>query len=292
MFKSPKIAKWYEERRWRTTASEALSLYPLLAVFFAQEEHRRGLAKSICLSFFLLCDLLDALQQVARGRCSPEQLADKVILFLRGFRASFGEGPMTPKFHYIVHLPWMLQQHQIIFPCFVHERKHRELKRHAAQLRNTSCDFERCLLEEITSHHVSALEAAQFSLRARLTHCLQRPPRQILATLHAAFGVDADVKVGNHARFNEWGTLDKGDVVMLSCAGRKFAGKVWLAAEIDQALYFGVEVWSCSAAGLGSSQWRTADSTSTLVEADSVLDTLIWSELPDGLVNVVLPPWC
>ena len=65
---------------------------------------------------------------------------------------------MHPKFHWLVHLPQYLQRWGVLLSCFVHERRHRILKRYADNTQNTRT-YERTLLSEATSHHLASLKA-------------------------------------------------------------------------------------------------------------------------------------
>lgn len=82
---------------------------------------------------------------------SPIRLQGKLTTFMVALKSIFGDDAITPKFHCMLHLPRMLQTHGILIPCFVHERKHRVVKRFASDIRNTSRDYERSLLAQITN---------------------------------------------------------------------------------------------------------------------------------------------
>ena len=88
VFTSGKIKKYYEERKFKTSASEALSLYPVMAAF-VDEPHIDALQAPSITCFRLCCDVLDALQSVSRSKCTPEQLADRILRFLRFFKTLF-----------------------------------------------------------------------------------------------------------------------------------------------------------------------------------------------------------
>ena len=50
--------------------------------------------------------------------------------------ASYGVDSYLPKHHYSVHLPSQLERFGLVPSCFVHERRHKILKRH---LRPNGC---------------------------------------------------------------------------------------------------------------------------------------------------------
>lgn len=103
---------------------------------------------------------------------------------------------MTPTFHYILHLPHMLADHLVIFPLSTHERKHREVKRLAGLIRNTFIDYDRSLLDDITTQQVGIIEATNCSLLPRLTRAYEKPPQVLLASLRGHFGAGASIRLG------------------------------------------------------------------------------------------------
>ena len=284
-FKAAKISKWYEERRFKTSASEALSLYPVMAAFFDQEDIDRMRVPAVT-CFRLCCDVLDSLQSVCRSRCTPAKLASVVLRFLSFFKLCFGESCMGPKHHYMLHIPQQYNKHNILFPCFVHERKHRECKRFASDIRNTACDFERTLLEEITNHHIMTLEKSTFSLGPQLIKPARPSPR-MLEILHQSVG-DVDIALGSQARFSDWGIVCKGDVVVARVGDQHRAGRVFLIAAIDNVVCIGLSVWKFLRRSKGYSVWETTGSSDVLIEADCVVNTVVWS-MQGSEIEVIMP---
>ena len=46
-----------------------------------------------------LCDVIDLVSAVSRGKITPQQLQSAVEFFLDAYITAFGEDHMTPKFH-------------------------------------------------------------------------------------------------------------------------------------------------------------------------------------------------
>ena len=288
VFTSAKIKKFYEERKFKTSASEALSLYSVMAVFVDQP-HIDALQAPSITCFRLCCDVLDALQSVSRSQCTPEQLADRILRFLRFFKLCFGEDAMSPKFHYMLHIPRQYKTHGILFPCFVHERKHRELKRFAGAITNTGIDFERSLLEEITNHHMMTLQNSTFSLGPQLIKELKRAPPKVIGILRSTFGADASIAVASQARFSEWGILTREDVVVLKVEGEIRAGRIFLCAEVDGAVCFGVSIWRFVRRCSGYTLWDPSAPSNGMIDADAIVNTVLWSERDGGHIAVLAP---
>ena len=196
---------------------------------------------------------------------------------------------MVSKFHYVLHLPWQYQRHGILFPCFVHERKHRELKRFASDIRNTAIDFEKSLLQEITVHHAITLEDSVFSLGQRLIHAVARPPAAAIMALREAVGADAAIALANQARFSEWGIATKGDVVMATVEGQKRVGRIFLVASIDGSVVFAVAFWTFVRRCKGGSVWSDAEPLFALIDADPVMDTVMWAPMAAPHVRIITP---
>jgi len=138
----------HEALKFKCSASEGLSLYMILAVFFK-------VYGAICAAerraYNALCDVIDLLSSVARGKIQPQQLQDAVELFLDAYSIAFGDDHMTPKFHWLLHFPKSLRDVGTLVACFVHERKHRMLKRYCNDIRNTTV-FEHSVLAEEPPH--------------------------------------------------------------------------------------------------------------------------------------------
>lgn len=116
----------------KPAASESLTLYPLLRMFLlhclnGEIAWRRAEAAERCMkSFLALASVLDILMQVNKAvPVDGEVLTNAILHHLNLFKVAYGVEPMTPKFHFCVHLGWLLTRHSCLVACFVHERKHR-----------------------------------------------------------------------------------------------------------------------------------------------------------------------
>ena len=186
---------------------------------------------------------------------------------------------------------WQYMKHGILIACFVHERKHKMLKRYARAIRNTSRDWEQSMLAEVTDHHLAALDHEDFSFDARLVgESLKRPAADLVALLRVAFGGNADIKIASDARFSEWGVARRGDVVMIVANGVHVVGRAFLFAAIDGDIFVGVDLWTRIDATRGSSRWRVSGDRRAVLDASAILETLIWSQTLD-VATVIVPPW-
>ena len=101
-------------------------------------------------SLVALCDVLDVFV-AAKRQTKIEGLPGKATKFMDAHQAAYKDMYMKPKHHFAWHNADQLQRN-VILDCWVHERKHKSLKRAAGFVANTSV-FEasvlaRCLLDQ------------------------------------------------------------------------------------------------------------------------------------------------
>jgi hypothetical protein len=113
------------------------------------------------------------------------ELQVRIERYLQAFKAAFGTDRMIQKFHFALHLPLMLLQFGILLSCFVHERKHKIVKQAAKHMKNTSLDWERSVLNQITSEHFAAFEHSAFHVTVGLRNAHKKPLR--LACANATY---------------------------------------------------------------------------------------------------------
>ena len=115
-----------DAKKFKCTASEALSLVAVLAVFFASFIVKRLVT---ALTPFLdvyaaLAKVCDLFYQTSRHSVQPKDLLKAVEDFLQVFTAVYGVECMTPKFHWLLHFWKYLCSDRFgrLVSCFVHER--------------------------------------------------------------------------------------------------------------------------------------------------------------------------
>jgi len=285
LFKPSRIATWRKEQKFKCSASEALSLYPVMAAFLQMESTRLGLAENPAFAvLYLCCDVLDHLLCIPRGTCTPEGLAEAIVSFLRLYKLVFGEKHWTPKFHSILHLPRMLAEHKVIIPCFVAERKHKEGKRIAGYLHNTSVDFERSLLEDITTNHLHALR--DFVVKPRICSGIARCSETLLAQLQASFPDAISLQVGKRAKFNQFNETEVGDIVLAQIGNHVVAAEICGAIVADGAVFFLVSKLKLISSEKRLSKWQRVGQELRLLEGVSILGPCVHRN--DGDVVVVI----
>lgn len=139
LFSLSRRASNNDAKRFKCQASAGLSLYAVAGIFMLifQTICPREVAVYLC-----LCDLIDCFYYANRGIVSPNELARRVHAFLQVFVDVYGVDHMTPKFHWLLHFPAWLKRFRTLISCFVHERKHKMVKRYANDMRNTRTNFD------------------------------------------------------------------------------------------------------------------------------------------------------
>ena len=114
---SPKAkASHKTNKNFRCSASQALSLYPLLRVLLHTTVYASNHCQAECKAMFALADFLDLIQAVPHGQVSPSMIDNAAQVFLDACVAAGWEEYMGPKFHWCVHMGSHLQRWGIL-PC-------------------------------------------------------------------------------------------------------------------------------------------------------------------------------
>ena len=151
------LAESFSKTRWasskkatyfKATASDGLSLYPIIACFIQAVYVRAGVAIQECACYLRLADLLDLITSIPHGVVTPDMIRTASNSFLSSLVAAGWRDFAHPKFHWIVHLARELHRWGMLLSCFVHERKHRMIKRYANQIFN-STGFDQSVLAEV-----------------------------------------------------------------------------------------------------------------------------------------------
>jgi hypothetical protein len=282
---------------FKCSASEGLAVYPVLAFFVQAVVQPSGLCLKECKAFLGLADVLDLLQAVPKGLTTPAQLRAAIAAFLQASMDAGWEGHMQPKFHWLVHLPRHLARFGILPTCWVHERKHKVVKRYANDILNTRF-YEKSVLGEVCCHNLAFLsQPGVFDLTVGLVS-----PRKASAKLTGFLQEQLGYLIPAHqcftatvARILQAGTCSRNDVVLIRTVdGTSFdAGEVWLHADAIGRLVTLVSVWKFIGydKAKGSAEWQKLDNP-TLVETADIISTVVHTECRPGVARILLPLQC
>ena len=169
---------------FKSSASEALSLYPVMREFVAREVTVHHL-KPACNSFKCLALVVDNLRLASAGKIMPNDLHESILAHLQAFKHAYGEERMVPKSHYALHLAEQLKVHGILLTCFVHERRHKECKRFANQMATGVPGVEASLLKDLFLNHTLDLIDFQTPPSQTWTPC----PRDLSISFASHLGI-------------------------------------------------------------------------------------------------------
>lgn len=141
-----KLADAFSATRWKSsanakhfkcTASEKISMYAIIKIIVVSVFLRAGVCVAECQAYVDCCDVLDLLCSQQHGCVTGRQMCDVIDKFLWScVRARF-RNFMHPKFHWTIHFAIELQRFGFLLTCWVHERKHRMVKRFCQEMKNT-----------------------------------------------------------------------------------------------------------------------------------------------------------
>jgi len=197
------------------SASQCLSAYPVLGVFFNDVVRplRPAAVKEIN-SFLKACDVLDILVAVSReGGVDNDLLRQAIDAHLAAHLSTYGDAYWIPKHHFAIHLADMhLRKENTLLACWVQERKHKVIKKWLKDRKTLTC-YERSVLEEILLAHLGDLQEP--ILQAGLID--GRPAPKAMATPVSQWlglAPDAAISTGPSVRMNGC-LMSKNDLVLL-----------------------------------------------------------------------------
>ena len=169
---------------FKSSASEALSLYPVMREFVAREVTVHHL-KAACNSFKGIALVVDNLRLASAGKITGDDLHESIVAHLKAFKHAYGEERMVPKSHYALHLGGQLKAHGMLLTCFVHERRHKECKRFANQMATGVPGVEASLLKDLFLNHTLDLIDFQTPPSQTWTPC----PRDLSISFASHLGI-------------------------------------------------------------------------------------------------------
>ena len=274
----------------KCSASEALSVYPCLRLVLMQlvPPNAPLSTQEAAFSFYALADVLDLLVRDKQcGGVTPDQLEAAVKRHLRLRVAAYGPENQQPKVHYAMHLANMMKI-QSVLTCWVHERKHKELKRFANDTHNANrtTGFEKSLLQMAALSQAESLQSFQVNSGI----CLVNPkPAEEAVAVHAravAGGSALDaVQQASDAMLGPGRLCATQDVALAKVQGQQRIVEVWFHVSIDQVHFSVVSPWAPAAA---PNAFKKADSPMFVPTAD-IERCCVWHPTNDPEVIIVAP---
>lgn len=237
------------------------------------------------LSYFNLCAVLDLLKPNS-GTCDPQKLEDTVLAYLRSRLVAYSESRYVPKLHFSIHFGQFLRRCKLI-PCWVHERKHKELKRYSTDSCNatTTVAYETGLLKQVTLSQMGSLKdldigegfrlikpgEASNTLKVHMRTFLGLQPFEALVS-----------QVGMAAFLNASTKCHSKDVIVATRFGVQTVGEVWCFVSANGADYVCWSPWET----LGANMFTVRDNPEFL-PVSSIERCCIYRKDLDGRAMVV-----
>ena len=242
-----------------------------------------------------LGDLIDALLSTPLGVIEPDYLKDRVNTLLRCCEAAGWRDMMTPKFHWMIHYPYHLKRWGTLPTCWVHERKHRMVKRFGTDIANHR-RFSHSVLSEVVHFQLSNIcqeDACQTTSRL---DCPSAAPKVLAELVVSEYNLHPATSVlsSPRARLGSSQACSMKDVVIfLSADGENFvAGRISRFCQVNDSSPFALVAkfdFESADDALGCAHWREDGSAFLFVELRSVLASVMWTERSPGVVRTLIP---
>ena len=293
LFSTKRAASNHKAKAFKCTASEGLCIYPILSFFLQSVIVPAGVCAAEVKAFLSLCDVVDLLQATPLGIVSSSLLREAVRTFLDACLQADWKPHMHSKFHWLVHLSRHLENFKMLPTCWVHERKHRVVKRYANDICNTVA-FEKSILSEVACHNLAWLaRPGVFNLEAGLIE--PRPvSAKLLRFLCESFGPLApeDCSSSPAARIAPAGTCTKGDIVICkSHSSAKFdCGELLLHCQVGGRNMSLISMWQLLRydPGRACAEWAVQHKPSW-VTLEDVLSPVTYTRCRPDAVRTLLP---
>jgi len=196
---------------FQSTASEFLTIYPVVARYLERVAMPRGELLAHVASMLAVLWLLELCHNVRRGIVTGRALLLAALKHFDLFRAAYCDDYARPKHHYQCHLGGMLILFGALLSCLTNERRHRVVKRYSLNRKNLQ-RWELGTLEEVTTHQL--WEMSEGFLAAKRVHrsVPRRSTRDALAEMFPDVPPD-DLLVSQVACSTD-GEVTVGDVVV------------------------------------------------------------------------------
>ena len=257
------------------SASEQLNFLPVLRLFILLFVVNNGPdeVQQPVRCFFLLCKVLDLLQQATRGEpVHPDVLHTAIVQHSRCLQDTYGSDIWVPKNHMALHLSEFLRRHGLLMSCFVQERKHKILKRFSNQM-HSSTSFESSLLQDVLAVQLEALDEELPSREPRLLH-KRAASKKLKELVQQSLESQAPVFQAASAMHGGGFHCSPGDVVIFQLESREHVGRIDFLVECQRQSMACVSAWE-HVHGYMYSVQRTQ---SLLVHIASISACCIWSQ--------------
>ena len=232
----------------KCSASDCLSIYPVLAFYIEMIVKAAGVCVTECLAFLACADLLDMLQAINLGVVTVDALRGAVHTLLDLCVRAGWANYMATKFHWLLHFAREFERFGCMVSCFVHERRHKVVKRYASQILNTTV-YEESVLSEMVCHHLADLGRDDCFIDTVCLDNAHAASERMITFLSDHIGIRLsaeDIKTSYRARMAPAGMCSKGDICIVQnqLGGTSICGaEIWFHAELTGECWSLVSIW-------------------------------------------------
>jgi len=282
----------HDTGHFKCSASAALSLFSVFAYYFEHAVLPADVCRGEVLSFLALCTVMELLLQLVTGYVTPEELHKSIHRHLQLHLEAYDGQWWHPKHHMALHLPMMLARFGYLVSCFVHERKHRLIKRYLRDRLNTT-SYELGALQDITLQSLHDLQDDSWLVKTGLLK-KREPSKKMAGILKSMFPLCRSLHVSTHAVANH-SKMTAGDIVAFVGAddsGVRFAELI-CPFEVDGSLQCVVSICEEVPGGKSGSVMCKAGGKRCVIDLESIACPLIhmWHECGEYF-TALLPSWC
>ena len=213
---------------WRASASECLSLHPVLAHYAREVVLPCGLHNASCEALLALSSLVHIMWSAAKHTVPPAVVRQASENFIAAYRSAFGLDTYIWKMHAVLHFSGYFEKFKWAPHTLPMERKHKLLLRYGTdQSKDT-----RAIVREVTAKTLNDLRHAPWlDLSSGLVQAT-RPSKRLQGFLDEHVGAAAHM-ASRKARFSRHEVAWIGDVVAIVESPWTVAKVLWFASSND-----------------------------------------------------------
>ena len=273
------------------SGSEFLTLAPIALRYFERVVVPRNQCQKSVASLVAVLQVVSVLINLKTCKVSSETLTRTITHHLALFKEAYGDGAVRFKHHCALHLGPMLGRFPFLMSTFVHERKHRVVKKYTRDRRNLQ-SWDLGAIEEVTCHQLWELGKPLLQ-----TYTTSRPKGKMLDILRELFpdaSGEASFMLANSIKING-GAANAGDVVSCVIDGRhRELGELLLSVSVtegaSETLYSVISLWGLVAADDAWPKFAVSDGRVAKVPLKSLCTVHTYSMSLDRKTCLVYDP--
>ena len=302
------LAEPFSKARWtaakkakyiKCQASTALSLCAIVCYWLLTVFHRAGVCCIEIDCYVHVCDIIDLIQSIPHGLVTANDIDAAVDKLLSKALEAHWHRFIGPKWHWMVHFGDQLRRfaHKIraLLSCWMHERKHKVIKRFG-ELHRSTCSMEEGILADVTLQHLYDMESVdKFDKSPRLLKPMTACSTLVAHRLRAIAGIPDGMSIyaARRARCSEFEICHVRDVVLYwGHAGGLVFGQVWFFFQYG--MHPAMALIACwptvsrePSYGSATVQMDEIDIITTPVS--DIVRALTYKRRKDGKANVLVP---